>query len=398
MLQIMYYILFTINVIYAIHFTIPFLIGLWKKSKPILQANQESQFAILIPARNEEIVIGNLLDSLMHQNYPKEKYTIYVLINHCTDKTKAIAMEKGISIIDCPDSVKSKGDVLTYAFSQLQKESIDAYLIFDADNVVHPDFCSHMNISYQSGHEVAQGFRDSKNGKKNWLSGGYAIFYYIQNVFFHTRKNCKISATLSGTGLMISKHMIDTYGYPMTTMTEDMEYSAFSITHNVPIDFVAKAITYDEQPTSFATSWKQRKRWTTGAYQCLCKYFKFLLKGKNNFMSRLDLFYIFFSPLLQVLTCTVGFINIIYVILKYGFFNSLYRGLLMLLLTYTVICLFAAFVVKYNGKRPEQMRKAILLFPIFLSTWIPIQFICLLKKVDKWEHIKHKENIKVEEL
>ena len=398
MLQIIYYILFTINVIYAFHFATPFIIGLWKKKKEPLKPKRNCKFAILIPARNEELVIENLLDSLIHQNYPYEKYKIYVLINHCTDATKQIAYNKCVDIINCPDSVKSKGDVLKYAFSKLQKESIDAYLIFDADNVVHPNFLKFMNQSYQNGNAVAQGFRDSKNSRSNWLSGCYSIFYYIQNVFFHTRKNCNISAALSGTGLMISKRMIDDYGYPMTTLLEDLEYSAFSITHNVPIDFVANAIIYDEQPDQFRTSWKQRKRWTTGAYQCLLKYWRLLFKGSTHLLSRLDLFYIFFSPLLQVLTCVVGCINVIYVIFKYGFLESLSHGILMLLIAYIAICLFAIFVVKYNGKKPEQMKKAILLFPIFLSTWIPIQFICLFKGVDEWEPIQHKENVRLKDI
>lgn len=398
MLQIIYYLLFAVNVIYAIHFATPFVIGLWKKKKETLMHEKECTFAILIPARNEEFVIGNLLDSLMHQNYPKEKYQIYVLINHCTDQTKQIAYKKGVNIIDCPDTVKSKGDVLQYAFSSLQKEPIDAYLIFDADNVVHPDFCKYMNQSYQNGNQVAQAFRDSKNSKVNWLSGGYSIFYYIQNIYFETRRKLGISASLSGTGWMVKKSMIDTYGYPMTTLLEDLEYSAFSILHNTPIDFVPKAIIYDEQPTQFTTSWRQRKRWTTGAYQCFKKYWHILWKGTKQKISKLDLFLIFFSPLLQVLTCTVGVLNLVYVGLKYGFFNLLFSGVILLLITYAIICLFAAFVVQYNGKNPSQMRKTILLFPIFLSTWLPIQFICLFKGVKQWEEIEHKSNLKLEEI
>lgn len=398
MLQISYYILFTLNVIYAIHFAAPFIIGLFKKKKELFVSKKECQFAILIPARNEEFVIGNLLDSLVHQNYPKEKYQIYVLINHCTDQTKEIAIEKGVNIVECPDTVRSKGDVLQYAFSSLQKEPIDAYLIFDADNVVHPDFCKYMNQSYQNGAQVAQSFRDSKNGKKNWLSGGYSIFYFIQNVFFHTRQKCKISATLSGTGMMVAKNMINAYGYPMNTMTEDMEYSAFVVTHDVKIQFVEKAVTYDEQPECFSTSWKQRKRWTTGAYQCFKKYFFTLWKGKLNRFSKLDLFFIFFSPLLQVLTCTIGAINIIYLTVQNGILDFLYSATILLSLTYIVIVLFAIFVIKYNRKNPSQMRKTILLFPIFLSTWLPIQFICLFKGVKQWEEIEHKSNLKLEEI
>lgn len=395
MLQIVYYTLLVMNLIYVIHFSVPFLIGLFKKKQLEKKGKKHCHFAILIPARNEEIVIGNLLDSLHSQNYPQENYEIYVFTNHCTDRTEEIVLKKNVNIIKCPNTVKSKGDVLSYAFETLQNKVLDAYLIFDADNIVHPNFCKQMNNTYQNGSLAAQSFRDSKNRCENWLSGGYSIFYYLQNIFFYTRKKLGISATFSGTGMMIAKEVIDSFGYSMTTLTEDLEYSAFLATHNIPIDFVSSAITYDEQPSQFSISWKQRKRWTTGAYQCLKKYYKLLLKGKTNRMSRLDLFFIFFSPLLQVFTCTVGFINMVYVLIKYGFLSSFYHGILLVILLYTIIVLFTIFVLQCNQKSPKEMKCAILLFPIFLSTWIPIQFICLFRKVNQWEHIHHKVDVKI---
>ena len=288
--------------------------------------------------------------------------------------------------------------MLSYAFSVLKKQIFDAYLIFDADNIVHPNFCKQMDITFQNGSLAAQSFRDSKNRRENWLSGGYSIFYYMQNMFFYTRKKIGISATFSGTGMMIAKEVIDKFDYPMTTLTEDMEYSAFLTIHNIPIDFVSKAIIYDEQPSQFSVSWKQRKRWTTGAYQCLKKYFKLLLKEKRNWMSRLDLFFIFFSPLLQVLTCTVGTINIAYVLIQYGFFSSFVHGLFLLVVVYILIVVFAIFIIECNQKKPKDMKCSILLFPLFLSTWIPIQFICLFRKVNNWEHIHHNVDVKIEDI
>ncbi len=396
MLQVCYYLLLLIHIVYAIYFTVPFLIGFKKKNKIEGKSKAQCKFCILIPARNEAIVIGNLIESLKQQNYNSKNYQIYVLINHCTDQTKQIALEKKVNVIDCPSTVKKKSDVLAYGFQKLKNQKFDAFLLLDADNLVHPDFCNHMNQSYQNGFQAAQCFRDSKNRNQNWLSGCYSIFYYIQNLYFYTKKKLGLSATFSGTGMMITKEIVDQFGYPMTTLTEDMEYSAFLATHNIPIDFVTKAITYDEQPNQFSISWKQRKRWTTGVYQCLQKYFKQLLQGKTNQIFKLDLFLIFFSPLLQVLTCTVGVIHIAYVILRYGFFSFFYFGIVFLLLTYLLMILFTIFVLENNQKNFHEMKYAILLFPLFLSTWIPIQFICLFKKINKWEPIVHKEDIQIE--
>ena len=51
-----------------------FLIGALfalKKPKPIPRANPKTRFACVIAARNEERVIGELVQSLLRQNYPK---------------------------------------------------------------------------------------------------------------------------------------------------------------------------------------------------------------------------------------------------------------------------------------------------------------------------------------
>ena len=66
-----------------------------------------------------------------------------------------------------------------------KRNDIDAYIIFDADNVVDKNFLKHMNNSLNNGYLVAQGFRDTKNVSDNWISSSYALYYYIQNYFFN---------------------------------------------------------------------------------------------------------------------------------------------------------------------------------------------------------------------
>jgi len=168
---------------YSFYYIISGVIGLLlrKKVKKFKKAKKNNHFAIIIPARNEEVVIGNLIDSLKKQNYPEDKYDIYVAINNTTDDTKKVSKKHGAKVLDCELPVKAKADVLVYAFDKLKsKKEIDAYVIFDADNVVHPDFLMEMNKVLENGYRVAQGFRDAKNPSDSWISGSYTIFYYIQ--------------------------------------------------------------------------------------------------------------------------------------------------------------------------------------------------------------------------
>src|SRR5947209_19887127 len=61
-------------------------------------------FAILVPAHNEEAVLATLLDSLALLAYPKERYTVHVVADNCTDNTANIACEReGVCVYERVD-------------------------------------------------------------------------------------------------------------------------------------------------------------------------------------------------------------------------------------------------------------------------------------------------------
>ena len=78
----------TIFWIYQILVSICSLVKL--KDKP-LKVNKNHKFMAIIPAHNEESVVGNLIESLKNQDYDKEDYDIYVIADNCTDRTARIA-------------------------------------------------------------------------------------------------------------------------------------------------------------------------------------------------------------------------------------------------------------------------------------------------------------------
>ena len=52
------------------------------KDKP-LKIKKDHRFMAIIPAHNEEAVVGNLIESLKNQTYNKELYDIYVIADNC---------------------------------------------------------------------------------------------------------------------------------------------------------------------------------------------------------------------------------------------------------------------------------------------------------------------------
>ena len=174
--------------LYGLYYGVTGICAFFKRKEEKEIKRKINKFSIIIAARNEENVIGNLIDSLKSQNYPKDKFNINVIVNNSTDNTYEVSKKHGANTIMCEVPVKSKGEVLHYIFNKFKDKDDDAYVIFDADNIVHPDFLKEMNRSLNMGYKVAQGFRDSKNYQDNWLSGSYALFYYIQNFFFNLSK------------------------------------------------------------------------------------------------------------------------------------------------------------------------------------------------------------------
>ena len=93
----------------------------------------------MICARNEEKVIGNLLDSIAGQDYPKDKLHVFVIADNCTDETAAIARAKGATVYERHDLSKArKGYALEFGFKRIKEdygiENFEGYLFFDADN------------------------------------------------------------------------------------------------------------------------------------------------------------------------------------------------------------------------------------------------------------------------
>lgn len=406
LLKIIYYIININLLIYGLYYLATSLFTF--KSKTIIRRYKaKHKIAVLIAARNEENVIGNLIDSLKKQKYPDELYEIFIIPNNCTDNTEQVSIKHGVKILKCNGDIKSKGDVLKQAFNHMLKAEPDyeAYCIFDADNIVHSNFLNRMNDALCSGYKVAQGFRDSKNPSSTWISSCYSLFYLTQNYFFNSaRMNMNWSSSINGTGFMISKEALQQFGFNTTTMTEDIEYAALCALNNVKIAFVDDAITYDEQPLTFAQSWKQRMRWFLGTLQCLHRYSGKLIKSgiKNKVPQCIDMSLFFMAPIAQILSLFMLFLFVIIGILnvqtpvglKLVFQNT---GIFILLI-YVLCVIITLLVLKLQNKSIKKSIKGVLTLSIFMLSWVPINMLCMYKKDFIWEPIEHSSNITIDEL
>lgn len=385
-----------ILLINSLHFglfaILPFL---RKRKKNKIISHQKHKFMILIAARNEEKVIGNLIDSLNSQEYDKSLYKICVIPNNCNDNTKNIALDKKCIVIEPNVITKTKGEVLNYTFDYFKNDkSFDTYVIFDADNVVDKYFLKNINNKLNEGYKVVQGFRDTKNLYENYLSGSYALFFYLQNLFLYDSRNrIGESSTVNGTGYAISKEYLNNINHSAKTSTEDIELTCICALNHEIIGFSSDARFYDEQVNSFKVSVKQRKRWIQGSMQVFKTYIKNLFKEikNNNSFQLIDMIHMLFLPINQALA-------FIFLLLSYIFiipFNFIVLGIIIGYIGEIVVSLLLLIIYKKNIRK---LISSILFFPLFHLSWIPIYIYAIFNSKNNWEEIKHTKSLKIDEI
>lgn len=410
-LSILENVLLVLNVavaIYGIYFLALGIMCLFFRPKKS-HSDQINRFALVIAARNEREVIGNLIDSLKKLDYPKDMYDIYVVPNNCTDDTEEVARAHGALIYKCEQPVKMKADALSQVFDYLleSEKNYDAFCVFDADNLVDKNFLLAMNDSYNCGSNIAQGFRDAKNPHDSWISGSYAVYYYCVNSFMSkARRAIGMSAYINGTGFMVSSRLIRKLGFNTYTLTEDNEYSIQCILEGEKVEYVPDAIVYDEHPVTMGVSFKQRLRWSKGLISCCHIYTGSLIKCclKKQRSSALDAILFSFGPVIQIvalffagLTILLAWLNVIslrIIMLQ----NIQLFALLTLLMVIFFPMLTAVLAGITNGKKPGALKQAIVAFPLFIITWLPINIVALFDRKQTWEPVKHTSNISMAEL
>lgn len=254
--------------IFGVHTGLYWVIGFFftRKFEP---AKKMHKYAICIPARNEESVIGNLIDSINRQDYPKELVTIFVVADNCTDQTAEVARQKGAICYERFNDVdKTKGFALRFLFENIEKDygtqSFEGYFIFDSDNLLAQDYISRMNDSFDAGEKIITSYRNTKNFDENWVASTYAIHWLRSIRMRHrARSVLRLATNIQGTGFLFASELVKD-GWKYTSLTEDRAFTADAVAHGYKISYNDAAMFYDEQPTSLRIALRQRLRWAKG--------------------------------------------------------------------------------------------------------------------------------------
>lgn len=278
--DLVFYLLITISgvlVVFLIFTSIYYLI-FWsvsaKNIPEVPHSNKKTNFAILIAARNESKVISHILDSLLIQTYSRKYYEVYVIVESEDDPTIGIVKEKGFKYFvrdRLGDGRRTKGFALQECIDYLWRNNIDydAYMIFDADNVMDPNYLEVMNDLRQTGVQVGLGYRNFTNANTNHLTVGTSImFSYMNQITSKGRSILFHKATLMGTGYYIDVDIIkEAGGWIFTGMTEDIQLTTYCYYHDIYMSYYPLVCFYDEQSPERKTVHNQQVRWLAGYFQ-----------------------------------------------------------------------------------------------------------------------------------
>ncbi len=402
-------VLFTVAYFYQLVYLV---IGLVRKHRQSTDRDAViHRYAAVISARNESGVIAELIQSLKNQNYPKDCLDVYVVADNCTDNTAQVARDAGAIVYErFNQNKKGKGYALDYLFRTLAhegKDTYDGYMIFDADNLVDPNFTAEMNKVFDSGdYGAITCYRNSRNFGANWISSGYGIWFLREARFLNFPRmllgtNCHVS----GTGFLINADVIrENGGWPYHLLTEDIEFSVGCALKGRRIGYCDKAVIYDEQPTTFRQSWDQRLRWSKGFYQVNANYSTaltrgFLRKPTRKSWSCYDMFMTVAPGML--LTMVMLVFNVVLCVACWGQPAYITERILevagsfalsTVVSFYLGLLLYGALTVISEWKQIQipTYKKLLYMFtfPIFMFTYIPISLAALVQKVE-WKPIYH---------
>lgn len=307
----------------AIYLVLPFfflLIYLFKKitktqfdiSKKNLAYQKNFDFAAIVTAHKETLLVPALIDSLLKQNY--KHYLIYIVADACDTGSLHYDDPKVVILKPDPD-LNAKIRSIDYAINHFRRPH-DALIIFDSDNLAHPHFLLSLNQYFQRGFKAVQTNLLPKN-----TDSLFARVDAIGNTFSNfiereIRMELGLSSAIWGSGIAIETSLYKQVVYDSLLGGFDKRVQADIVKQTPQIAFAKEAIVYDEKINNGPSLQKQRTRWLYAYF----KYFTLSLKTFLLGLKRLNSNLVFF-----------GFVN-----LRPPFFIIFFLGFAIAILNYWI--------------------------------------------------------------
>jgi cellulose synthase/poly-beta-1,6-N-acetylglucosamine synthase-like glycosyltransferase len=233
-----------------------------------VRAEPTSRLVVLVPAHNEQDLIGRCIASLKSQDYRLDRFRTFVIADNCTDETEALARAAGADVLvrDVPEA-RGKGQALRWAMDQLVTSAVppDAFVVVDADSVADRGLLRGLASHLESGAEAVQAeylvLADEASPRVQLRAVAFLLFHRVR---FAGRAALHLPCSLVGNGMLLSRTMIERHPWNAFSGAEDLEYSVTLRVGGVRPVFAGSALVRGPVPASRRSAQVQRERWEGG--------------------------------------------------------------------------------------------------------------------------------------
>lgn len=223
--------------------------------------------AVVVPAHNEELLIGRCVATLRNQTYPSDRYEVHVLADNCTDETARVAAAAGARVIERTDTTqRGKGFALRFAFATLlaRSQAPRAVIVVDADGECDPTFLATVVGVMNAGATVVQADDVLGSDGSALQTLRAAAFTLINRVRPQGRARFGLPCNLQGSGMLFSREVLERFPWDAFTATEDTEYGLRLRTGGVHVVYTNRTRVVHSAPPTRAAADVQQERWVGG--------------------------------------------------------------------------------------------------------------------------------------
>jgi glycosyl transferase family 2 len=258
-------ILLALPLLYLLALAIGAAIGTIRRPHAPAEREPISRFAILVPAHNEEVLLGTMLSSLARIDYPEDHFDVHIIADNCTDRTAEIADAAGVHVQVRTDlEHRGKGYALSWAFNLLMNGAIhyDAFVVLDADAVVAPGLLKALGRGLARGGVALQSQNAVLNAAESpvsalrWLA--LSLMNYIRPLGRNTLGG---SSTLTGNGMCLTHELLVRHPWQAFGLSEDYQYYLSIVSSGETVLFVPDADVRSVMPTTSRQLQTQDIRW-----------------------------------------------------------------------------------------------------------------------------------------
>ena len=175
------------------------------------------------------------------------------------------------------------------------------------------------------------------------------------------------------------------------------------VLNNMKVAWAHNAIVYDEKPLTLKHSWRQRKRWMQGHFDCASRFLGPLLRKafKEHNFAALDCAIYMFQPIRFIF---IGLITVTMwvqtIFPESPFYNMRYIFPTQIWFAIVVIqFLYGPIIILLEKKFCFKVILGVIVYPFYCLTWVPISIQGFISKNKKeWNHTIHTREISIKEL